>query len=133
METKVKYKLNREKKMLFLQSTNITMPEIALGARDKMKTQKNTGTVLTKHSLRIILQTLSCFVKYILPWYYLHLCCPAVWDFLPTLDIYDFCSHEEAGLNNTVHLFYHFLEIESRFFPDFRFSYGLILPSMEIS
>ena len=67
METKVKYKLNREKKMLFLQSTNITMPEIALGARDKMKTQKNTGTVLTKHSLRIILQTLSCFVKYILP------------------------------------------------------------------
>ena len=36
METKVKYKLNREKKMLFLQSTNITMPEIALGARDKM-------------------------------------------------------------------------------------------------
>lgn len=63
METKVKYKLNREE-MLFLQSTNIDMYRIALGARDKMKTQKNTGTVLTKHSLRIILQTLSCFVKH---------------------------------------------------------------------
>lgn len=132
MKTKVKYKLNRKKKMLFLQSANMTMPEIALGTRDKMKNQtqgqSSQSTVYGLHCKHFPVS-----LKNILPWHYLHLCCPTVWNFLLTLDIYDFRSHEEAGFSNPVHLFYHFLEIESRFFPDFRFSYGLILPSMEIN
>ena len=37
------------------------------------------------------------------------------------LDMYNFYSNEEAMLDNSVHIFYYFLEIESRLFPDFRF------------